>query len=110
MLQVLFQSTAGRRTSAIKAVSFVLRSFSSNPPSIPATTSLQQQKISKLSLDALIGISDTVLLYLVSAKPGEELEALQKEKSSLGTRWRKMTEVLGKFARTGNCREASLSD
>jgi hypothetical protein len=35
-------------------------------------------------------------MYLVHAKPGDELDALQNERSSLGMRWRKMTEVLVK--------------
>jgi len=54
---------------------------------------------STLTLDALIGISDTVLMYLVHARPGMELDQLSRDRSipTLGVKWRKMTEVLGRL-------------
>lgn len=48
-----------------------------------------------LPFEAIVGISETVLLFLEHSQFGKELDALQNSKSNtLGERWRKMTESM----------------
>ena len=47
-----------------------------------------------LKIEAIVGIYDTILLYLMFSNNGMELERLQNLNISVGERWRKMTEVM----------------
>lgn len=76
--QVLFSSSSSLHSSTRRSA----------PPGI-------SNEPCRLTVDALAGISDTVVMYLHHAKVGEELDSLYE--LPLATKWRRMTEALIKI-------------